>query len=156
MKRSTVGWVLAAALLSTAVLQSCGGDDDDVFFADLEGSQEVPPVSTDAEGAGFFKLRNGETEIEFLLEQGGLQSVLFAHIHVGPPGVNGPIIFNLATAPFTEVSGTLTAADLIPNPGQGIRNFADAVAAIKSGNTYANIHTQAFPGGEIRGQIGED
>ena len=39
---------------------------------------------------------------------------------------------------------------------QGIEmgvGFAEAVRAIRSGNTYANVHSVKFPGGEIRGQI---
>jgi hypothetical protein len=39
------------------------------------------------------------------------------------------------------------------DPGAGINMFADAVNAIEAGQTYFNIHTVAFPGGEIRGQI---
>ena len=50
-------------------------------------------------------------------------------------------------------STTLTAASLIPDPADGINTFAEAVNAIEAGHTYFNIHTVAFPGGEIRGQI---
>jgi hypothetical protein len=38
-------------------------------------------------------------------------------------------------------------------PEIGIRTFADALQAIAGGNAYANVHTSAFPGGEIRGQL---
>jgi hypothetical protein len=47
-------------------------------------------------------------------------------------------------------TGTLTAANL--TPAGPIMTFADAVEALKEGNTYTNLHTQMFPGGEIRGQ----
>src|SRR5205814_2220235 len=38
-------------------------------------------------------------------------------------------------------------------PEIGIRTFADALQAIVGGNAYVNIHSSAFPGGEIRGQL---
>ncbi|MGA9922556.1 MAG: CHRD domain-containing protein, partial [Isosphaeraceae bacterium] len=85
-----------------------------------------------------------------------------AHIHFGNPGVEGPILFpfiepNANNFPLDVTSGTyvttLTAASLIPDPADGINTFAEAVNAIEAGHTYFNIHTVAFPGGEIRGQI---
>ena len=57
------------------------------------------------------------------------------------------------TAPLTVsektilAEGTFTAANVT-----GI-SFADLLAAIRAGNTYVNVHTTAFPGGEIRGQL---
>ena len=53
------------------------------------------------------------------------------------------------------VTGTITPANVKPLLPQGIEagNFAEAVRAIRSGNTYANIHTTVRLGGEIRGRI---
>ncbi|MBM3224170.1 MAG: CHRD domain-containing protein [Candidatus Tectomicrobia bacterium] len=31
--------------------------------------------------------------------------------------------------------------------------FADAIAHLLSGNAYVNVHTDAFRGGELRGQV---
>ena len=60
--------------------------------------------------------------------------VTAAHIHRGPVGVNGPIVYNLSTVGFTQVAGsiTLTAAD---------------VADLKAGNFYVNAHSLTNPGG---------
>jgi CHRD domain/PEP-CTERM motif len=86
-----------------------------------------------------------------------------AHIHFGtPPPPGGPILFPFVEPyandfPLGVTSGTyattLTAASLIPDPADGINTFAQAVNAIEAGHTYFNIHTVAFPGGEIAGQI---
>ena len=49
----------------------------------------------------------------------------------------------------------ITSANILALPAQGIAagEFAEVVKAIRAGVTYANVHTAAFPGGEIRGQI---
>jgi hypothetical protein len=99
-----------------------------------------------------------------------------AHIHVGATGTNGPVIFFLCTdldnagpegaiVPtcqdntidgVLEVNGSLTGGELIPRVDEGINDFADAVAAIRNGNTYVNVHTEQVPPGEIRGQLGRN
>jgi hypothetical protein len=62
----------------------------------------------------------------------------------GAPGGDGP-----------EAWGTLTAANVVGPAGQLVAagEFAELVRAIKSGVTYANVHTTAVTAGEIRGQI---
>jgi len=98
-----------------------------------------------------------------------------SHIHFGQPGVNGGISLFLCTnlgngpagtqpcpaSPGT-VTGVLSAAQLVGPNGQGIApasagvsptEFAEIVKAIRSGVTYANVHSEKFPGGEIRGQL---
>ena len=51
--------------------------------------------------------------------------------------------------------GTIRPEDVKLIAAQGIElgAFAEAVLAIRSGNTYVNVHTVKFPNGEIRGQI---
>jgi hypothetical protein len=80
-----------------------------------------------------------------------------AHIHFGGPRVEGPILFPFLDFPLGVTSGSfstiLTPSSLIPDPVDGINTFMEAVDAIEAGNTYINIHTLAFPMGEIRGQL---
>lgn len=102
---------------------------------------------------------------------------LFSHIHFGQRGVSAGIVVWLcgkiaATPPLNDpdndlppcpagvtgtVSGTIDPADVIPTaaPDQGVNpgDFAGLLRIIRSGNAYVNIHTDRFPGGEIRGQI---
>jgi hypothetical protein len=42
----------------------------------------------------------------------------------------------------------------VARPAIGINTVQDAIQAIVNGNSYVNIHTQQFPAGEIRGQLG--
>ena len=60
--------------------------------------------------------------------------------------------------PPTEgtVTGVITAADVLASvPDRGIEAgaFEEFVQAIRAGHAYANVHTNKWPGGEIRGQI---
>jgi len=56
---------------------------------------------------------------------------------------------------LVTITGTLTAADLSCKDATAnspaVLSFADAIAQIKAGNTYANVHSQANPAGDIRG-----
>ncbi|MEM7355207.1 MAG: CHRD domain-containing protein, partial [Acidobacteriota bacterium] len=63
-----------------------------------------------------------------------------AHIHIGAPGENGPVVFDLGdpASPIRATWTDLTQAD---------------VDALLTGGLYVNIHSPTYPGGEIRGQI---
>jgi CHRD domain len=59
--------------------------------------------------------------------------------------------------PGGTVTGVIDADDIIGPTGQGIEpgSFEEVVRAISAGATYANVHTNRWPGGEIRGQIAD-
>jgi hypothetical protein len=145
----------------------------DTFAARLRGLEEVPSISS--AGAGFLlaTLNDAETALSFTIVYFGLSStVTQSHIHVGQLSVNGGITLFFCTnltppagvpAPqactnnpgINSISGTLTAADVLAVGAQGVAAgaFADVIRAMKAGDTYANVHTSNFPGGEIRGQV---
>lgn len=124
------------------------------FTASLDQAQEVPapaPVPG-ASGLLTMSLDDAQTAFSYTLTVSGLSGpAVGAHIHLGPPGMAGPIIFVLPTT--FPAAGTLTAADLMPKPGAA--TFAEAVAKIQAGEAYVNVHTALNPAGEIRGQISE-
>lgn len=77
-----------------------------------------------------------------------------AHIHLGAPGVSGPIIvpFFMTPMPGTDtIMGTLTEAD-VTGMG-GISTIAQVEMAIENGDAYVNVHTAQYPAGEVRGQL---
>jgi hypothetical protein len=147
----------------TVMLMSAPGiaRADLIFVTHLSGAGENPPTNSPALGLATFTLLSSLTEIDFTISFGtdaggpALTSPLMAgHIHFGTPDMNGPVILPFPNLPTGMTSGTfsgaLTAANL--TPAGSIMTFADAVAALEAGNTYTNLHTTNFPGGEIRGQ----
>jgi hypothetical protein len=62
-----------------------------------------------------------------------------------------------AVSPGGTLTGMVTAVNVIGPAGQGVSpgEFAEALAAIRHGLGYANVHSSKIPTGEIRGQIRE-
>lgn len=136
----------------------------------LSGAEEVPPVVTDMGGYALVNINEAGTAIDYdlMIDRPAATAISMAHIHVGARGNNGPVIFWLCntsgTPPGTipvpplcpdgtgTVGGTLEIADFVS--AGGIADFVEALAAIRAGNTYVNVHTADNPSGEIRGQIG--
>ncbi|MBI1850625.1 MAG: CHRD domain-containing protein [Planctomycetes bacterium] len=155
---------MALVIASMAsVFQGCGGGGSSKHAAfetaELRGDQERPiPVQSSGSGVATFTVSENHDQILVDLQTTGLQDVTGAHIHAGALGEAGPIIFSLfdgQSGPFpSPLLVTLTSANLMPHPEVGISTFEDAVTAILNGSAYINVHTQAHPGGEIRGQIG--
>lgn len=132
------------------------------FTAALRGNPEVPPVNTQAVGMAGLRLSSDGQSLTYLLLVGRINNVHMAHIHVAPPGANGPVVVWLypPSPPPVPIpgetngvlaEGVITAANLV-GPLAG-RPLSELVAAMRAGNTYVNVHTQQNPGGEIRGQI---
>jgi hypothetical protein len=151
MRRAFVtALVLGAVLLGFALPASAG----DNFAAPMSGDEEVPSVDTRATGVATFKLR--EEGLVFKVNVANIDDVLFAHIHCGAVGVNGPIGVTLFTGGPVTVNGTLASGVITaPDPGNacGWADLDAVVAALESGDTYVNVHTSVNPGGEIRGQV---
>lgn len=137
----------------------------------LTGFEEVPAVSTVAEGEFHARISNDQTQIQYELKYEDLEgAVQQAHIHVGQKGVNGGISVwlcsNLASPPTptgtqpcppppATITGTITASDVVGPAAQGVAagEFAELIRAMRAGKTYVNVHSSKFPTGEIRSQI---
>ena len=154
--------VLGAAALTVTVALAHNGNGGKGHKAHLDGYQEVPAISTS--GNGKLKVKINGDSAQYKLRYSDLSSpVKFAHIHFGREGVNGGVIAFLcggggkpACPASGEVTGTIVPADVVGPAAQGIAagEFDEFVAALKAKATYANVHTDNFGDGEIRGQIG--
>jgi hypothetical protein len=159
-----------AVLGSAAVGAVAVAGDRSEFGAHLNGWAEVPVVVTDGKGSFRARLAPDSSTVEWELSYAGLSTpVQQAHIHVGQRRVNGGIsVFlctNLGNAPAGvtvqacppegRISGTFASGDVVGPAAQGIApgELADLLRAMRAGVTYANVHTEQSPAGEIRGQV---
>ena len=162
LNRSLLAGFAVTSLLYAGPGVWAGGDRDQ-FKARLKGFNEVPAVSST--GSGKFTARIHGDSVEWELSYEGLEGTVTtaAHIHLGQQDVNGGVsVFFCggATTPTCTPGsgtfrGTFTAADVVGPAGQGIAvgEIAELIRAIRAGKTYANVHTNKHPGGEIRGQL---
>ncbi len=121
----------------------------------LEGSQEVPPVTTDASGSCTGTLDPLGTEFSVTCTN-SVQDLAAAHIHMAPAGENGPIVFFFS--PSTTFTGVVSEASLQEqqsNPDTPVTpiSFAEFHSLLLNGGLYVNLHSPTVPSGEIRGQI---
>jgi len=189
MTRSITGIAAAVALASALACASdkpmsprevriplferMGGDDN--LGIHLNGDGEVPARPSQGQGQAIFRISDDGQSVEYKLIASNIDNVFMAHIHLAPPGVNGPIVEWLfpgtAAVPGPVgagrvegvlATGTFTAANLVgPLAGHPL---SDLLAAMRNDSTYVNVHTNDgiaptntgpgdFPGGEIRGQL---
>ena len=166
----------AAALACGATV--CVAAAEETVTTRLLGYQETPQTINSA-ASGEFKatIHDDGTAIDYELTYRALSSSpTQSHIHFGRPGLSGGVVLFLCTnsltpppgvptpqacpAPPATITGTLTAANVIPLATQGIdagaAGFAEMLKAIRADAAYANVHTTSHPGGEIRGHLRSD
>lgn len=114
-----------------------------------------------AKGQAIFKVSDDGNSVSYTVTVVDLDNVNMAHIHIAPTagGDGPPAVWLYPSAPPTVLipgltqgimaTGTFTSAALIgPLAGQQI---SDLITAFNDGQAYVNVHTNAFPDGEIRG-----
>ena len=132
----------------TSVFLSCSNDDSSpapahiivTFNADLDGPSEVPPnTTTTAFGSAILTFDKTTKILTLQVTYTGL-TVTEAHIHKGAVGVDGSVVF-----PISDISSPMNYT----SPPLSSSQEADLLANLY----YVNLHSTAFPGGEIRGQL---
>jgi hypothetical protein len=126
----------------------------------MGGADVVPDkVLTGAFGLATLNINPDSGAITYELEAFNLPTGLSgAHIHVGAPGVGGPVLFDLRPtlvrqAGDLNLSGSLGQSDLTTHADLGIRDLPDALQSIIGLTTYIDVHTDGHPDGEIRGLL---
>jgi len=116
-------------------------DNIEVYGIIASGLQEVPAVTTTASGAGAFTLNTSTGALSGSVTVTGMTATM-AHIHEGEAGVNGGVLLGL----------TAGADGMWSVPANTILT-AEQMGVMADGGLYTNFHSDAFPSGEIRGQI---
>lgn len=144
MKKNLASLLLAGAVALTA----CSKDETTTtdpnlvkFTATINGTQEQPATPSTASGAFSATLDKTTRMLTYEVTFQGLTPMM-GHIHKGAPGTNGPVVvgFDNTAVKASPVKGTATLR----------QSFADSMM---NGLTYVNLHTTAYPNGEIRGNV---
>ena len=144
-----------------------------IFHATLRGSNETPPNASPATGTALVTLESDNKTLDVHETFSGLigGNASAAHIHCcAPIGTNAGVATAVPTLPGFPVgvtSGTFdqtfdltnsafyNPAFVTANGGSVAKAEATLITGIEDGQTYFNIHTTDFPGGEIRSQLFE-
>jgi hypothetical protein len=105
------------------------------FHAHCNGAQEPSPSL--AEGTGVVTFDTVSKLLSWTVTH-NVANQTAAHFHQGAVGVPGPVVINIGVGGIQVGSSVLTPV---------------LEAALLGGILYVNIHSQAHPGGEIRGQV---
>jgi len=159
--------LLKASLVAAmgALLTGASSSAATVFSTTLSGANEQPASTSPGTGSVNVTLTGNTLDLSVVFS--GLTSLDVAgHIHCcGPVGVNEAVALPFTSLPtgvtaanFTETfdltdSAVYTSAFVTASGGTAALAEAALISGLNSGDTYANIHTTNFPGGEIRGQL---
>lgn len=137
LRRVLIATVMSAAFATGASAATIN------YSAKLSGAREVPKIDTKGTGSFTGTYDTTAKTLNYTLTFDNLTGpATAAHLH-GPAtrnataGVLAPLGDKNPTSPVT---GTVTLND-------------DQAKALQKGRVYVNVHTQANPGGEIRGQV---
>lgn len=133
---------LLVSLLGALLLCTSAHAQDSWYVAALDGSNVVPPNSSQAVGYGIVRVQEPANNVKVFVHWAGLSGApTSAHLHLGPGGANGQILLPLMPEPMGDAWTGLVSLS------------SSETALVKTGGAYLDVHTAAFPGGEIRGQI---
>ncbi|GAA3532891.1 hypothetical protein GCM10022419_010050 [Nonomuraea rosea] len=116
-----------------------------------DGHQEIPAPGTkvgDHNGRAGWLVQPEGTRVWFATAWNRIGAPVGAHIHRAPKGKNGPVV-----VPF------FAAEKGLPAGVNGVAGSTTTSAAVAGRiwnnpkNWYVNLHTVAFPGGAVRGQL---
>jgi len=142
MRASTFNRFAFRSAAAVALLALAGNASGQILQGSfpIDGSQPVPPTGSSATGVGIVSLNTNTNLLTWNITFSGLSAPeTVAHFH-GPaaPGANAGVQLGLPLGSPKLGSATIT-------PTQA--------ADVAAGLWYVNIHSSAFPGGEIRGQV---
>ncbi len=157
-----------ALLLAIAAMPEIAKAEPLVFTTTLRGTNEVPPNASPGIGSAVVTV-DGNTLTVNVTFSGLLGNTTASHIHccTGPtanamvatavptfPGFPNGVTSGAYSMSFDlNASATYNPAFITAHGGTVASARADFIAGLQAGQTYFNIHTNLFPGGEIRGQL---
>ena len=169
--------ISSAAALATFGLAGTAFAATLQFRAAPSGEFEVPANASSARADFKLKVSGSEDSARYDLKiDEPIENLRMAHLHVEAPGVNGPIavwLYPHDASGVRTIPGSfegrlakdvITPDDLCFSPTAPFCDDSGAtpvgewdafVDAVESGGIYVNVHTDQFPGGEVRDQVHE-
>lgn len=150
---SSVRWLsrVATLLAMTVAVAACGDDDNPIapvgntvtVSVQATADQEVPQTTSTGSAAGSISVNDQSGALTGSFTVTGFIPTA-AHIHSGFAGANGGVVVPL------DITGNTLSVPV------GTTLDADQTSALLAGGLYLNVHSDSFPGGEVRGQIVPD
>ena len=137
--------VVAAAAFAALAVPAIGAGDDAERQAKHKGKDEVPgPGDKDGTGEVQLETKIAKSKLCYLVEFKDIGVATAAHVHKGAKGDDGKIVI-----PLFEEETASPAEDCVKVESERklkklVKNPADF---------YANVHSEEFPDGAIRGQL---
>ncbi len=134
---------LALALLPGGAAADNERGEGQTMIVPLSGAVETPPGDPNGRGSALLLFLEKRQRVCFNLSVSGIGPATAAHIHHGAVGTAGPIVIALTPPTNGFSTGCLDGVDdrlihdILSTPSQ----------------YYVNVHTAAFPGGAVRGQL---
>ncbi len=132
MRKSLVGLALVSLVAAAPAHAEINS-----FAAILSGSNEVANGDPDGFGLATIVIDVPTNRVTWAIQANNILPLTGAHIHTGAAGTNGGVVVNFGGQLF----GSVIDAD------------AASITPLNAANWYVNLHTEAHPGGAIRGQL---
>lgn len=131
-------------------------EQEQAFTAELSGTQELPPVNTNA--AGLVNITGNNQSIAYRLALSNMTNATAAHIHMGEEEENGKVVVTLykSESPTSGVEIESLAGNITADKLQGPladTTLVELFSIMDSGTAYVNVHSVDFPNGEVRGEL---
>ncbi len=152
MRKPTLGPALAVlAIVALAIpATSLAGRNTTELEAKLKGKNEVPgPGSQKGKGEIHVFVKPTQHKLCYDFEVSKLDPLIEGHIHKGGPDDAGPVKVPL----FQDTEG-LSGDGSYEGCVKEVKKKLLKKIAAKPEKYYANIHTEAYPDGAVRGQLG--
>jgi hypothetical protein len=148
-RRSSIGLAAAAAALAVATLAGpVSANHFTTFSTSLSGAEEAPGPG-DPNGKGFITLDVYLTgTICYTAKVQAIAPVTIAHIHEAPAGSPGPVVVDLRPD-LADQMGNKWSYCVSTTPAQAAEIIANP------DDYYVNVHNAVYPGGAVRGQLGD-
>lgn len=153
-KPCALSFLLALLLVAAGTSIASAGEKYSAEMSGIGGSM--------ASGKATFELDKGGTSLHYKLIVSNIEDASMAHIHLAPPGKDGPPavwLYPSGPPPVIKAGkfeGTLATGDIKAENLLGELKGKPLSALIEkfdAGEAYVNVHTKGRPGGEVRGQI---